>query len=133
AWAGIGGAAAWRGVGTAALIAHLGSETTRAVFVEQMPQRAHRQTQQLSSHRLVASGASQRFENVCLLELVEVGREVDSFFRKLHRFRDPIGIVVCDLLGQTLGLDRSGSFECHRSLDRVFKLTYVAGPRVTFE
>jgi len=32
----IGGAAAWRGIGTAALVAHLGSQTTSAMLVEQV-------------------------------------------------------------------------------------------------
>ena len=52
----------------------------------------------LRRHRLVAGSASQRSEHVSLLELVQVGGEIDSFFGKLHRFRDAIRIVICDLL-----------------------------------
>src|ERR1044072_2582904 len=103
------------------------------MLVEQVAQRTHRETQKLGGVGLIASSATQCFEYVSLLELVQVRGEVDSFFRKLHRFRDAIRIVVCDLLRQAFRLDRAGALERHGSLDRLFQLTNIPRPRVTLE
>src|SRR5690349_4695538 len=91
AWALVGGAAAWSGVRTTAFVAHLGRQAARAVFVEEVTQRANREMQKLGGVCLIARGATQGFENVGFFELIEMRSEVDAFFGKLHRFRDSIG------------------------------------------
>src|SRR6185369_14276672 len=100
------------------------------MLVEQVPQRAYRETQKLGSVSLITCSATQCLEHVSLFKLIQVCGEVDSFFRKLHRFCDAIRIVVCDLLRQALGLDRASALERDRSLDRVFQLTNIPRPRI---
>src|SRR5215204_3660434 len=98
------------------------------MFVEEVPQRAYRETEELGGVCLIAGSATQRLEHVSLFKLVQVRGEVDAFLGKLHRFRDAIRIVVCDLLRETFGLDRACAFERDRSLDSVFQLANIAGP-----
>src|SRR5215510_3806130 len=103
------------------------------MLVEQVPQRAHRETQKLGGVGLIARGATQCLEYVSLFKLIQVCGEVDSFFWKFHCFRNAIRIVVCDLLRQAFRLDRVGTLERDRSLDRMFQLTNIPRPRVTLE
>src|SRR5687768_8085291 len=100
-WRWVSRPSSWSGIGTASLVAHLRCQAANAVFIEQVSQRTNGEMQQFGGVGLVSGSAPERFQNVGLFELVQVGSEINAVVRKGHRLCDAVGVVVVDLLGQS--------------------------------
>ena len=103
------------------------------MFVEQVSQRAYGEREQFGGVGLVSGGPSQGFEHVGLFQLIQMGGEIESRFRKLETFRDAVGIVVGNLFRQAFGLNRVGRFQRDRAFDGVFEFANISGPQILFQ
>ena len=103
------------------------------MFVQEVPQRSHLHLQKVSGTGLVSGGLSQSFDNIRLLEVLEVGGQIQSVVGEIELGVDAFRIVIRNVLGQPLGLDLVTALESDGSLDRVFELTHISAPHVVFQ
>src|SRR5215204_6380147 len=89
--------------------------------------------QQIRGPGLVAGGLPERFDNICLLEVLEMSGEIQSRIRQVEFGAYPFRVVVRDVFGQTFRLDLVSAFERDSSLDRMLELSNVSAPHVILE
>src|SRR5437870_13136711 len=82
AWIRIGCSATRNRIRRASLVTHLRREPADAMLVQKVSQLTHRYLQKIRSVSLIAVGSTKRFQDVRLLQLVQMRGQVDAFARQ---------------------------------------------------